>query len=76
MLKLKWHQRLRLWLWQQQRLLILTGASLLACCLTLSTNLWLLAQVPELPALAAPLLTLAQLGIAGFIIGLLLILVD
>lgn len=76
MLKLNWQQKLRLWLWQQQRLLVLSGASLLAVILTLCTNLWLLAPVPALPLLTAPLLTLLQLGIAGLMIGLVLILLD
>ena len=76
MLKLKWQQRLRLWLWQQRRLLILIGASLLAATLMLAGNALLLSLVPALPLIAVPLLTLGQLGIAGLLVTLVLIVSD
>lgn len=71
MMKLKWQLRLRLWLWQQRRPLLLTGASLLAAILLLSLNSQL---VPA--AFVFPLLTLMQLGIAGLLVLLVLILTD
>ena len=76
MLKLKWQQRLRLWLWQQRRHLILSGASLLAATLMLAGNAMLLSLAPALPAMAVPLLTLGQLGIAGLLVTLVLIMSD
>lgn len=76
MLKLKWQQRLRLWLWQQRRLLILSGASLLAGLLMLAGNAMFLALAPALPTMAVPLLTLGQLGIAGLLVTLILIAAD
>lgn len=72
MLKLKWQHRLRLWLWQQRRLLILSNAALLAVTLLLATNIVLLA----LPAVAMPLLSAGQLAIGGFAVALVLILAD
>ena len=76
MLKLKWQQRLRLVLWQQRRLLILSAASLLAGLLMLAGNAMLLSLAPALPAMAVPLLTLGQLGIAGLLVTLVLIMSD
>lgn len=76
MLKLKWQQRLRLWLWQQRRHLILSGASLLAAMLMLASNAMFLSLAPALPAIAVPLLTLGQLGIAGLLVTLVLIVSD
>ncbi|MDZ7871061.1 MAG: hypothetical protein U5L02_17995 [Rheinheimera sp.] len=74
MLKLKWQHRLRLWAWQQRRLLILSGASLLAAVLLLAGNALLLSLA--VPAMAKPLLTLGQLGIAGLLVTLVLIVSD
>jgi hypothetical protein len=76
MLKLKWQQRLRLWLWQQRRYLILSSASLLAAVLMLASNAMFLSLAPALPAMAVPLLTLGQLGIAGLLVTLVLIAAD
>jgi hypothetical protein len=76
MLKLRWQQRLRLWLWQQRRMLILSIASLLGVLLMILCNSWLLTRAPELPGMALPLLTLAQLGIAGLVVALVLIASD
>ena len=76
MLKLKWQQRLRLVLWQQRRYLILSGASLLAATLMLAGNAMLLSLAPALPPMAVPLLTLGQLGIAGLLVTLVLIMSD
>lgn len=76
MLKLKWQQRLRLWLWQQRRYLILSSASLLAAVLMLASNAMFLSLAPALPAMAVPLLTLGQLGIAGLLVTLVLIMSD
>ena len=76
MLKLKWQQRLRLWLWQQRRYLILSSASLLAAMLMLASNAMFLSLAPALPAIAVPLLTLGQLGIAGLLVTLVLIVSD
>ena len=76
MLKLKWQQRLRLWLWQQRRSLVLSAASLLAAMLMLAGNAMLLSIVPALPVMAVPLLTLGQLGIAGLLVTLVLIAAD
>jgi len=74
MMKLKWQLRLRLWLWQQRRLLILSGACLLATVLLFSLNTWLLASA--LPAMAVPLLTFGQLCVAGLLVTLVLIVSD
>ncbi|WP_348730821.1 hypothetical protein [Rheinheimera texasensis] len=72
MLKLKWQHRLRLWLWQHRRLLVLSSAALLAMTLLLAGNiLWL-----ALPAIALPLLSAGQLAIGGFAVALVLILAD
>jgi hypothetical protein len=76
MLKLKWQQRLRLWLWQQRRSLVLSAASLLAAMLMLAGNAMLLSLAPALPLMAVPLLTLGQLGIAGLLVTLVLIAAD
>lgn len=76
MLKLKWQQRLRLWLWQQRRSLVLSAASLLAAMLMLAGNAMLLSLGPALPVMAVPLLTLGQLGIAGLLVTLVLIAAD
>ncbi len=76
MMKLKWQRRLRLWLWQQRRPLILSGACLLAAALMLAGNTMLLSLVPALPVMAVPLLTLGQLGIAGLLVMLVLIVSD
>jgi DMSO/TMAO reductase YedYZ heme-binding membrane subunit len=76
MLKLTWQQRLRLWLWQQRRALILLAASLLTVVLTICYNLELMANVPELLTLPLLLLTLGQLGIAGIAVIMLLLLSD
>lgn len=74
MMKLKWQLRLRLWLWQQRRPLILSSASLLAAALLFSLNAWLLASA--LPAMATPILTAGQLSIAGLLVTLVLIVSD
>ncbi len=76
MMKLKWQLRLRLWLWQQRRYLILSAASLLAAVLLLAGNAMLLSLVPALPAMAVPLLTMGQLGIAGLLVTLVLLAAD
>lgn len=72
MLKLKWQHRLRLWLWQQRRLLVLSSAALFAVTLLLAANMLLLA----LPAVALPILSAGQLAIGGFAVALVLILTD
>lgn len=72
MMKLKWQLRLRLWLWQQRRLLILSSAALLALSLLLAANLLFLA----VPAVMLPLLTAAQFVIGGFAVALVFILSD
>jgi|GEM_PF-5964804 len=76
MLKLKWQQRLHLWLWQQRRMLILLCASLLTIALTLSYNVWLMSQVPELTYLVLLILTFGQLGVAGLVVVMVLIVSD
>ena len=74
--KLSWQQWLRLWLSQQRRLLILSAASLLAVLLMIISNSSLLTLVPESPGISLPLLTLAQLGMAGLVVALVLIAFD
>lgn len=75
MFKLTWQQRLRLWLWQQRRLLLLTCGSLLAVVLTVLANLWLL-NTATLPSAVVAMLSLTQLGIAALLVLLLLIVTD
>lgn len=72
MMKLKWQLRLRLWLWQQRRPLILSSAALLAISLLLAANCLFLA----LPAAMLSLLTAAQFVIGGFAVALVFILSD
>ncbi len=72
MLKLKWQHRLRLWVWQHRRLLVLSIAALLAVTLLLAGNVLVLA----LPAVALPVLSSGQLAIGGFAVALVLILAD
>ncbi len=72
MLKLKWQHRLRLWLWQHRRLLILSSAAMLALMLLFAANVLVLA----LPAVALPVLSAGQLAIGGFAVALVLILAN
>lgn len=75
MLKLTRQQRLRLWLWQHRRSVVLSGASLLALLLTVLGNSQLLSAT-ALPAQTLPLLTLAQLAAGGLLALLVLIVTD
>jgi len=71
MLKLSFRQKLRLWIWQQRRTLTFSLCSLVACGLTFWGNSLLF------PANAlSPLLTLAQLGVGGLLVILVIILSD
>ena len=71
MLKLSLRQKLRLWLWQYRRSLLITLFCLLASLLLLAYN----DQLNLGPALL-PLMTLGQLGIGAMLVVLVIILSD
>ena len=69
MLKLSFRQKIRLWLWQYRRSLLITLFCLLASLLLFADN----DQLNLGPALL-PLMTLAQLGIGAILVVLVIIL--
>jgi hypothetical protein len=71
MLKLNFRQKLRVWLWQQRRTVTFTLCCLLAGGLTFWGNSLLLPSNALLP-----LLSLAQLGMGGLLVIVVIILSD
>jgi hypothetical protein len=71
MLKLTLKQKLRLWLWQHRRSLIIVLFSLLACLLALGYN-----RLVSADPVLTPLLTLAQLGFGALLALVVIVLSD
>jgi hypothetical protein len=71
MLKLTLKQKLRLWLWQHHRSLIIVLFSLLACLLALGYN-----RLVSADTVLTLLLTLVQLGIGALLALVVIVLSD
>jgi hypothetical protein len=71
MLKLTLQQKIRLWLWQYHRSVVILLASLLASLLMLGYH-----NLLRTDASLLPLLTLAQLGAGALVVILVIILSD